>query len=493
MPAQQTGVTRVAYPMVGQPYTFSAPQYSVQTCINFYPSQTHPADNAKYPSILLPTPGLDNVQTITDQDTATVRWMASINSIMYVVVGNGFYEVDPPTGSQTLLGTLSTTSGPVRHAYNNTQLLLVDGTAGYVYTVATDAFEIITDPDFVPPDTVTFQQGYAIYTIPGTNLFQVGTLNDFLDWDVLYQDQFQYTGDNLVTCISSHLDVWFFGETRTEVRQNQPDPNLPDAQPFRPIPGVLVEKGCAAAFSVCLLANNIFWLAQSEQGGYEVVTVTGEYVPTVVSTEALHQIWNTYDTVADAQAYSYIFNGHAFYVLTFPSANATWVYDAYQGIWHQWSTYTNTSTVGRHLSNCFCFHKATPYVGGHNTASIYELSGSTYTDDGQPIIRERTFPTVTNDLIRTNISQLWIDCEVGEGTATGQGVNPRVMLTTSGDGGKTWNPERLGNLGRKGEYSNKVRWYRFGTKRQFTARVRVSDPVYIALFGAKLELLSGTA
>lgn len=490
MPVQPTlGLTRTQIPLTGQAYKFEASQLSDQTCINWYPSAGHSKNNVQYDAVEFPTPGLETSIDVSDQPSQTVRWGASIAGVSYAIVGNAFYSLDHTFQTYTQLGTLNSTSGLVKHAYNNTQILLVDGSYGYVYTPSTDTFEEITDPTFVAPHTITFMQGYAVYTQPNTNVFQVGTLNDFLTWDVLFQGTFQYTGDNLVTAISSHLDLWLFGETRTEVRQNQPDPALPDAQPFAPIPGVLIEKGCAAKYSVCQLSNTLFWLAQNEQGGYEVVTVTGEYVPQTVSNEPLHQEWNTYDTVSDAQAFSYFFNGHPFYVITFPTANKTWVYDVSQGAWHQWASVDDSNNYTRHLSNCFWFHQNIPYVGGYNTTKIYRIAADVYTDDGSPIIRERTLPTIMNSLKRSSISQLWVDCEVGRGAVSGQGQNPRLMLTISGDGGRTWTPEKLGNLGRMGEYKAHCRWYRLGTKRYFTAKLRISDPVYCALFGAYIEVL----
>lgn len=490
-----TGSIRTSSPLVGQAYTFSAPQFSNQTCINLYPTAGHLAQGAKYDSALFPTFGttlLLNIPNATQQ----VRWLGSIAGVMYAVVGNGFYLVDSVTVSYTLKGTLNTSSGLVKHAYNNTQLLLVDGTNGYVYTPLTSTWSVITDSVFTAsacPTTVAFQQGYAIYTIPGTNNFQVGKAKDFTTWPVTYEDQFQYSGDNLVTCVSTHLDVWMFGETRTEVRQNAPSAASPSSQPFKPIPNVLIEMGCAAQYSVALLSNGFYWLAKNEQGGYQVVTVTGQYSPLVVSTEPLHQEWSTYSTISDAQAYAYIYNGHPFYVLTFPTANKTWVYDAAQNLWHQWATQDGQGNQLRHVSNCFAFHKNVPYVGDYQTGNIYKLDPSNYTDNGTAIIRERTFPTTVDKLKRVGISQLWLDCEVGVGTDTGQGSNPRVMLQVSGDGGITFGPERLGTLGKIGDFHNHVRWYRMGTKRQFTPRIRISDPVYCAFFAAYIEAVESAS
>ena len=59
------------------------------------------------------------------------------------------------------------------------------------------------------------------------------------------------------------------------------------------------------------------------------------YTPQRISTGAIEKAWGAYATVADAVSYSVIMDGHEFWVINFPTANATWVYDATLGEWHQ--------------------------------------------------------------------------------------------------------------------------------------------------------------
>ena len=51
-------------------------------------------------------------------------------------------------------------------------------------------------------------------------------------------------------------------------------------------------------------------------------------MPQVVSNRGIEQMINTFARIDDAIAYAYQKNGHSFYVLTFPTANKTLVYDA---------------------------------------------------------------------------------------------------------------------------------------------------------------------
>ena len=72
-----------------------------------------------------------------------------------------------------------------------------------------------------------------------------------------------------------------------------------------------------------------------------------------------------------------------------------------------------------------------------------------------------------------------------------QGVIPKVMLRWSDDGGHTWSNEHWREIGRQGEYGNRVIWRRLGMTLKLRDRVyEVSgtDPVKIALMGAELDV-----
>jgi len=76
-------------------------------------------------------------------------------------------------------------------------------------------------------------------------------------------------------------------------------------------------------------------------------------------------------------------------------------------------------------------------------------------------------------------------------SSTDAGLDPRVMLRWSDDGGHTWSNEHWAPLGKVGEYSQRVFWRRLGMTLKLRDRVyEVSgtDPVKIAIMGAELIL-----
>ena len=109
-----------------------------------------------------------------------------------------------------------------------------------------------------------------------------------------------------------------------------------------------------------------------------------------------------------------------------------------------------------------------------------------------------------DDRLRANLTYFQADYDdfiITEGgefieldVTTTQGVNPRVMLRWSDDGGHTWSNEHWSPMGKVGEYSKRVFWRRLGMTLKLRDRVYEisgTDPVKVYIMGAEL-ILSGT-
>lgn len=105
----------------------------------------------------------------------------------------------------------------------------------------------------------------------------------------------------------------------------------------------------------------------------------------------------------------------------------------------------------------------------------------------EPIVRERIFPLLNHEMKRISVNCLHLDCQVGYGTTTGQGSDPKIELQVSHDGAHTWGPIKIRSLGAKGLYRTLVRWWQFGTARVWGFRIRQSDPVQSAWIAAYLH------
>lgn len=70
--------------------------------------------------------------------------------------------------------------------------------------------------------------------------------------------------------------------------------------------------------------------------------------------------------------------------------------------------------------------------------------------------------------------------------ASGEALDPQIVLQLSDDGGRTWGIERPVSLGKKGDYKRIVQWRRLGLSRNRAFRVICSAPVHVALSSADL-------
>jgi hypothetical protein len=90
---------------------------------------------------------------------------------------------------------------------------------------------------------------------------------------------------------------------------------------------------------------------------------------------------NSYDRIDDAIADTFQMLGHIFYVLTFPSAGRTWVYDFSTQNWVEWLTWlpnTNEYVAWRPLHHAFAFDRH--LVLDRSAEHVYETSHELTTD-----------------------------------------------------------------------------------------------------------------
>ena len=472
-------------PILGASYVARSINAADNRMVNMFPEMT--PDNGQTAAFLNRAPGLEFLQTV---GTGPIRalWAHQTNgSDFYVVSGGEVYKLNSMTGTPTLLGTVSGT-GPVSIADNGTQIFFACNPDSYIYNEVTNVFAQITDPDFPGAVTVGYLDGYFVFNEPNSQRVWVTSLLDGLSVDPLDFASAEGSPDGLVGLIVDHREAWLFGTDSVEVWY---DAGLPDF-PLTRIQGAFNEIGCVAAFSIAKLDNGLFWLGTDARGQGIVYRANG-YTGQRISTHAIEYAIAQYGDISDAIAYTYQQEGHAFYVLTFPSGDATWVYDVSTQAWHERAGWDNGVFV-RHRSNCQCNFGGNIIVGDYENGNIYQFSLDIYADNGgiQKWLRSwRALPTGQNNLKRTAHHSLQLNCESGVGLNDGQGSDPQAMLRWSDDGGHTWSSEHWATMGKIGAYYQRVFWRRLGMTLKLRDRVyEVSgtDPVKIAIMGAELIL-----
>jgi hypothetical protein len=472
-------------PILGSSYVARSVNAADNRMVNLFPEIV--PEGGKEAAFLSRCPGLEFLQTV---GTGPIRglWAHQTNGTdFYVVSGVQVFKLSSLTATPTLLGTVSGT-GPVSIADNGTQIFFACNGPSYIYNEVTNVFQQITDPDFPGALTVGYLDGYFVFTEPNSQRVWVTSIFEGTQIDALDFASAEGSPDGLVGLIVDHREAWLFGTDSVEVWY---DAGLADF-PLTRIQGAFNEIGCVATFSIAKLDNGLFWLGTDARGQGIVYRANG-YTGTRVSTHAVEYAIAQYGNLADAIAYTYQQEGHAFYVLTFPTGNATWVYDVATGAWHERAGWDNGAFM-RHRSNCQCNFGGNIIVGDYENGNIYRFNLDVFADNGgiQKWLRSwRALPTGQNDLKRTAHHSLQLDCQSGVGLNLGQGSDPQVVLRWSDDGGHTWSNEHWASLGKIGQYFHRVFWRRLGMTMKLRDRVyEVSgtDPVKIAIVGAELIL-----
>ena len=538
-------------PILGQAYVARSINAADNRLVNLFPEAI--PDGGKEAGFLNRAPGLQFLQTV---GTGPIRalWAHQTNgSDFYVVSGIQVFKLTSTSATPQLLGTVSGT-GPVSIADNGAVIFFACNGPSYTYFEPTGEFNQITDENFPGAVTVAYIDNLFVFNEPNSQrIWSVDTVTNTLPPEYIYPLVFSSTDlssadgspDGVVAINVDHRQMWVFGTDSVEVWYNAGLANFP----LTPVQGAFNEIGCAAPYSVAKLDNALFWLG-TDARGQGIVYKNNGYSGVRVSTHAIEYAIAQYGNISDAVAYTYQQEGHAFYVLNFPSASKTWVYDVSVQAWHERAS--GNEGQYRHRSNCQCNFGGTIIVGDFENGNIYAFDLDVYADNGQIqrwLRSWRALPTGQNNLKRTAHHSLQLDAETGVGlngidpfaplsnllaegfpflatelddditteagvgllavtpittsddlltesgedilvsVATTQGVNPQAMLRWSDDGGHTWSNEHWRSMGAIGQYGYRTIWRRLGMTEKLRDRVyEVSgtDPVKIAIMGAEL-------
>ena len=460
-------------PLWGLSQMGKSPTVTAQRHLNLYAEIIQDQEKARF--VFYGTAGLDLFSSVNG-DTPIRGWI-SLPTLFYYVHRGTLYSMNN-AGTRTTLGTLNTTTGKVYMAFDGAVILIVDGTNGYTFTISGSVFAQISDGDF--PNgarTCTWLDGFFVVDEgDGSDAFFISP--DGTNWDGADFATAESNPDGLVRIFADNGEIVLGGSLTTEFWSNTGNQDFP----FAPIKGATVEFGLAARASLCKYNSGLAALMTPAAAGKVQVMFIQGYVPKPISTSELEEIINAYATVSDATAFSYTQDGHPMLQINFPTANASWLYDMSTGLW---SPLEYGLSGDRHRAEMQLAFLNRTLVSDYEDGNIYELSPTTYTDNGVAIAREIISRHIFNADNRVIVDELYVDMETGVGLATGQGSDPQAMLTYSKDNGRTWSAELWTTMGEIGKYLTRVVWRRLGVARDWTFKIRVTDPVPVVFtFGA---------
>lgn len=422
------------------------------------------SDPEKNVLTMYPTPGL--VTFVNFGSASAVRGLYEKGETLYAVYSNTLYSISN-NGTTTSLGTLSTYGGRVAFADNGTQIMMVDGTYGYIYNNQTLTFTKITDVDFPASTTVCFFNGRFVVNKNNTGQFFISALYDGLTWDALDFATAESDPDNLVRVMSDGGQLVLYGDRTTEIWGDSGAADFPYAR----VGSAAIEWGLAARWSLCKFMDSLIFLRKNRLGQVQVC-VQQSSTSSAVSTPEMDYIFSQYSAYSDATGFTYMLSGHPFYQINFPTANESWLYDGQTKAWSK----VQYSSGGRHRGEIQAQLLSKNYVTDYANGKIYRMAEGVYTDDGVAIYREFVSRhQASGDY--SHISQLWLEMEAGVGLQSGLGKTPQIMMQISKDGGHEWGQEVWRDIGAAGNYRTRAVWNRLGRARDWLFKFRVTDPI----------------
>lgn len=467
-------------PLIGAAYQARSLIAEAQRCVNVYPERN--PEDAPFPFTHYPTPGLTLFATPPTLGVGRGLYRAT-NGVVFAGVGNKIYQLSN-SGIWTSLGSIMSLSTPLSMQDSGIDLVIVDGSGtGYTMPLSGAGIVPITDPAFFGSVRADYLDTFFIFNKPGTQQFYYSKSNTVAFNPLNIAAKTGYP-DGLVAAIVMHREIWLIGKTTTEVWYNTGASDIT----FGIMPGVFVEHGCIAPYSIAKEDLQIFWLSQDLQGNTMVLMGAG-YKAEKISTHAIDAELQKYPAVSDAIGFTYQQGGHVYYVLNFPSGDTTWCYDVTSGLWHQRASIDNDGTLHRALPMSAVNAYGLSLCQDYKTGVVYFYDQANFTDNGTTVPRIRSFPHIKSQNTRITYRSFIADMEVGQATGTLVGSAPLAWLRFSDDGGFSWSNAIEQPLGSAGQYRTSVKWNRLGMARDRIFELSWSASVKTALNGAFIDPL----
>ena len=456
-------------PFLGNGIASKSSAVTRQRRVNVYLENREDTD--KTTIVAYGTPGLVKLFTLA----TVVRGILGTSSKLYAVSAGTFYQLSA-AGATLYSAPVNSVYGYVSMAVNPSQVLIVDGVNGYIYS--SGVLAAIAAPAFPNgAKTCTFVSSYFVVEQPGSQNFWVSAVNDGTTWPSLAFSAASQYEDNILAVDGYIANLVLFSERHTEFWQA----GTAVPQPFQPLLSATSEYGLDAIFSRAHIDNSLIFSAHNPQGTTQICRIVG-YEVVVISTPDLDNLIASFPVTSDAVAIAYVVDGHPMYQITFPSAIAggngrSFLYDCLSGVWSEVQTGLTPQYAQRHTANLATFFAGETIVTDYANGNVYQFSTSQYTDNGTTILREICTRHASENFNVFTIDEVYLDMETGVGLNSGQGSNPQISLEVSKDNGRTFTLQPVSYIGALGNYLMRVLWRRFGSARDFVFRIRMTDPV----------------
>jgi len=405
-------------------------------------------------------------------------------SALYAVLGNEVVKFTGDGAGSKIGGLIG--SGKVFTAINQASdpeiAIVTSDNQYYVLDTGTDTVSLNTASNLPNVSSVTFLDGYFVFSEVGSGKIWHTNLNDANTVGATAFATAESDSDNLARVFAHNGFLYTFGTESTEIWRNV------GTTPFAFSPeDADIDVGCAAPFSVVEVSGG--------RTGQEGIAFVDNYGNVRLMRGNSHGLIST-NTVsraiesltdgqrADIEAWRYWHQGHEF--LTLKSAAWTWEYDFTTGVWHE----RQSQNLNRWKAQGFADFSGKNLVGNETDGKLFEIDADAYDEDGDALIWAVTSGPIHDFPNHLTASSLELDMITGVGTESIP--DPQVMINVSKNGGKTYGRQYTRDLGGIGEYSKRIRVNRLGRAQEkgFTFEISSSAAVLRGIMNADLQVES---
>lgn len=443
-------------PIIGD--SKNVPQDDPEFTLNFYAEKV--SDEV---FTLKPTPGtaFDSQLIISGGG----RGLVTVAGRLFGIRGGTFQE--RVAGAWIVRGTLlSTNHHRVAMIYNlkpdgTGQILIVDDLHGYVFTLASNIFLVLTEADhgFVGGGAqAAFCAGRAFAFKPGTTFFQCSDLYDFTVWRDTATSSEQTLNTPLRAIISNGDLLYLFSSDGFSVWQDQGLPTFPVRQILSGD-----KIGILAPNSALFIERYAYWLGRTDTGEGVAYRHSGGGQPERITTHPQERIIAGLEEPSDAIGCTYNSLGHVFYGINFRSGNTSLFWDKTTELWHNRAV--RDASTGQ--ISLIPWVSTVIYDGSilaiyYQDGRIVRIDDELFTDQGDPILRERILSVTPKEGAWLTYYQSAEIFATAGNTPVGQ-EPPNIMMRYSGDRGMTWSLEQWQKTGGNHSYGTRTRWVGLGS------------------------------
>ena len=395
-------------------------------------------------------PGL---KPFADIAPSAIRGTNFMGDLLYVVAGTQLYSVTV-SGAATSLGTVAG-SGPVRMANNGTEVAIAAAPYGYVYSGG-----VVQMPYDLPQVAdVAYIDSYFVWVVHDSDQCIYSGIDDGLSYDLLDVFTAEGSPDRLKSIVNDHRELQLGGSGSIEIFYNSGGSD----NAFERQGNAFIERGVFDRDSYIKCDNSTFFV-----GDDRIVYRLDGYTPVRVSTHAIeYKLRNA----AYVRGFTYTQEGHKFYCVT--SDVGTLCHDMATGAWHERKSWQKANwRVGGAIT---AWNRT--FLSDAFTGKLYEPDFDVYDEDGETIAVEIDLPSLGDTVTRRTCYSFAVNMETGVGLNDGQGADPKIMLSYSKNGGRTYSNELWRSMGLIGDYLRRAVWRSLGQFYQLDIRLIMTDPV----------------